>query len=96
MPVLSLPFNYQFGLAFADANENLSSGLWHGPVKSAYGLHAIYVHDRVDKALPDVYDVIDQVRTDWMFTNQEVNTRKVYGKIRSKYRVLVEGLTHVF
>jgi len=84
----------RFGMDFADALEDLSPGSWYGPVKSAYGIHAVYVHDRLEATLPDFNDIIDQVSADLMFANQEANTHKVYGKIRLKYRVLVEGLPY--
>lgn len=86
----------RFGSDFAKAIENLEPGAWHGPVKSAFGFHAVYIQDREDARLPNFDDIIDQVRNDLMFANQQENTRKVYGEIRSRYRVLVEGLPYNF
>jgi hypothetical protein len=86
----------RFGTDFAEVVKNLEPGSWYGPVKSAYGFHAVYIHERQDANLPNFQDIIDQVRNDWMFTNQEENTRKVYGEIRSRYQVLVEGLPYDF
>jgi hypothetical protein len=84
----------QFGTTFADTVKSLTPDTWHGPVVSAYGLHAVFIHERQDASLPSFHKIIDQVRADWMFTNQKANTRKVYGEIRSKYQVLVEGLPY--
>jgi len=86
----------RFGTDFAEAVKNLEPGAWYGPVKSAYGFHAVYIHERQEAKLPNFQDIIDQVRNDWMFAIQEENTRKVYGEIRSRYRVLVEGLPYDF
>jgi len=84
----------RFGTDFAEAVKNLAPGAWYGPVMSAYGFHAVYIHERQDAKLPNFQDIVDKVRNDWMFANQEENTRKVYGEIRSRYRVLVEGLPY--
>ena len=84
----------RFGAAFAEAVKNLTAGAWHGPVRSTYGFHAVYVHERRDARLPDFRDIIDKVRNDRMFEKQEETTRRVYGEIRSRYRVLVEGLPY--
>lgn len=84
----------QFGTEFARSVINLGPGAWHGPVRSAYGFHAVYVHDRQDAESPEFQVVEDEVKNDWMSAQQEENTRKVYGEVRSRYRVLLEGLPY--
>lgn len=84
----------RFGKGFAEAIINLEPGSWYGPVRSTYGFHAVYIHDRQDARLPNFSDIIDQVKNDLMFAIQEENARKVYGEIRSRYQVLVEGLPY--
>jgi hypothetical protein len=84
----------RFGLDFAETVKNLAPGSWHGPVKSAYGFHAVYIHERQDTKVPKFYDIIDQIKNDWMSEKREENTRSVYGEMRSRYRVLVEGLPY--
>ena len=84
----------RFGMDFAEAVKNLGPGSWNGPVKSAYGFHAVYIHERQDTKLPKFRDIIDRVKNDWMSEKREENTRRVYGEIRSRYRVLLEGLPY--
>jgi hypothetical protein len=84
----------RFGLDFAETVKNLAPGSWHGPVKSAYGFHAVYIHERQDTKVPKFYDIIDQIKDDWKSEKREENTRSVYGEMRSRYRVLVEGLPY--
>jgi hypothetical protein len=84
----------RFGLDFAEAVINLEPGSWYGPLKSAYGFHAVFIQDYQEAKLLNFNDIIDRIRNDWMFENQKENTRKVYGEIRSRYRVLVEGLPY--
>jgi hypothetical protein len=86
----------RFGNEFAAAIESLEPGAWYGPVQSAYGFHAVYIHDSQEARLPNFHDVLDKVKNDWMFAEREEASRKVYGEIRSRYRVLVEGLPYDF
>jgi peptidyl-prolyl cis-trans isomerase C len=86
----------RFGPDFAEAVKNLAAGLWQGPVKSAYGFHAVYVHERLDAKLPNFIEIIDRIKNDWISVKQAENRRMVYGEIRSRYRVLLEGLPYDF
>ena len=86
----------RFGKEFAEGIITLEPGSWKGPVKSAYGFHAVYIHNRQEEILPSFQEVTEQIKTDWMASQREENTRKVYGEIRSQYQVLVEGLPYDF
>jgi hypothetical protein len=86
----------RFGTEFAGAVKNLKPGSWNGPVKSAYGFHAVYIHERRDSKLPEFRDIIDRIKNDWISEKREEYTRRVYSEIRSRYRVLVEGLPYDF
>ena len=86
----------RFGTDFAEAVKNLKPGSWNGPVKSAYGFHAVYIYERQDTKLPKFRDIIDRIKNDWMSAKRDEYTRRVYGEIRSRYRVLVEGLPYDF
>ena len=84
----------QFGTEFAGTVKKIDPGTWHGPVRSAYGVHAVYIHERQGAEIPKFEEVVDRVESDWMLAQQEENTRKVYGEVRSRYRVLLEGLPY--
>jgi hypothetical protein len=84
----------RYGEEFTEGIINLETGSWKGPVKSTYGFHAVYVHNRQEAILPAFPEVSDQIKTDWIASQREENTRKVYGEIRSRYQVLVEGLPY--
>jgi peptidyl-prolyl cis-trans isomerase C len=86
----------RFGTDFAAAVKNLEPGSWNGPVKSAYGFHAVYIHERQNTKLPKFRDIIDRIKNDWMSAKREEYTLRVYGEIRSRYRVLLEGLPYDF
>ena len=84
----------RFGTVFAKQVLEFTPGSWHGPVRSAYGLHAVYIHDRQDAQSPQFEQVQNRVKEDWMAGRREENSRRVYGDIRSRYQVLVEGLPY--
>jgi hypothetical protein len=86
----------KFGTNFAMSVKNLTPGSWYGPVRSAYGIHAVYIHERQETKLPDFGDIKDRIKNDWMTAKREENARSVYGEIRSRYRILVEGLPYDF
>jgi parvulin-like peptidyl-prolyl isomerase len=73
---------------------NLAPLSWHGPVTSGYGLHAVYIHERLDARLPDFSEISDQLKFDWMAEKQREITRRAYKEIRSRYRVLVENMPY--
>jgi hypothetical protein len=84
----------RFGERFFDGVKALSPGSWHGPVKSGYGLHAVYVHERSEAGLPVFDEIRARIEADCIAERQRVNTKKAYQELRSQYRVLVEGLPY--
>ena len=86
----------KFGTDFAMSVKNLKPGSWYGPVRSAFGIHAVYIHERQETKLPNFRDIKDRINNDWRTAIREENTRRVYGEIRSRYRILVEGLPYDF
>jgi hypothetical protein len=84
----------EFGPEFAKTVSELEPRTWQGPVLSGYGLHAVYIHERQDARLPDYSEISDRIKNDWMREKQQENDRKVYGELRTRYRVLVEGMPY--
>ena len=84
----------EFGPRFARTVWEQEPGTWQGPVASAYGLHAVYVHERSDAMLPDFTDLRESLKADWMDEKRRELTRKAYEALRGRYRVLLEGLPY--
>ena len=80
-----------FGTGFADVVFELSTGEWHGPVLSGYGLHAVYVHARGDFPIPPLADVRDQVTQDWVDDNRRKITDQYFANLLAQYNVVIEG-----
>jgi peptidyl-prolyl cis-trans isomerase C len=84
----------EFGRVFTEQLDSLEPGSWHGPVVSGYGLHLVYVHDRVESRLPELEEVRDEVLRDLMTERREKINTAAYGEIKSKYRILVEDMPY--
>ncbi len=84
----------EFGTAFARRLFELEVGRWHGPVASAYGLHLVFVHDRIESRLPQLEEVRAKVETDLLESRRRKVNQAAYDEIRSRYEVLVENLPY--
>jgi len=81
----------QFGEEFSRNLLELKSGKWEGPVRSGFGLHLVFVTERVEGRLPELKEVRETVKRDWMFERQKERKDAAYAKIRERYTVTVEG-----
>lgn len=84
----------EFGRVFAENAWNLALGTWQGPLRSGYGMHAVYVHERLDAALPGFDELKDALTADWMAEKQRALAGRAYEKLRRQYQVLVEGMPY--
>lgn len=80
----------QFGDDFSQHLLNTTPGTWTGPVTSAYGLHLLLVTERVGPRLPDLEEVREVIRRDWMFAQQQRLKDAAYAKLLQRYTVIVE------
>ena len=76
--------------AFAEAVFSAEAGSWTGPVKSAYGVHIIYVRDRTGSRLPALEEVRKQVRRDLVGKRRRDADEAFYGALLEKYTVIIE------
>jgi len=80
----------QFGDQFSRGLLTLKQGRWDGPVLSGFGLHLVFVKKRVGGRLPELNEVREMVKRDWMFERQKELKDAAYAKIRERYTVVVE------
>jgi hypothetical protein len=83
-----------FGPRFAESVWDQEVGMWHGPVRSGYGLHAVRVEERSDATLPDFHELKERLTADWIAERQRELSNRVYKELRARYRVLVEGMPY--
>ena len=80
-----------FGKEFADTMMLLSPGQWQGPLRSAYGLHVVYVHERQEGRSPDLNEVRDRVRVALLSERRRDSKNVFYESLRDHYDVVVES-----
>ena len=80
-----------FGHEFAKSVFGLSTGQWHGPVLSGYGVHLVYVHNR-SQAPPAIFeDVQDRVMQDWQREKRQAFKDEYYANLLKRYDVKVDA-----
>lgn len=80
----------QFGDEFGKNLLELNQGRWEGPVPSGFGLHLVFVRERLESRLPDLNEVRDRVKLDWTAEKQKEMKDAAYARIRERYAVTVE------
>ena len=81
----------QFGEPFALALGRLQPGRWQGPVESGYGVHLVYVSERIDGRLPALAEVRDAVRREWDNARRLAANEAFYQELLERYSVTIEG-----
>lgn len=65
----------------------LPPGAWHGPLRSGYGWHLVYVETIVPAREPPFAEVRDEVRTDYIDEQRQVINAAALAAIKSRYVV---------
>lgn len=79
-----------FGREFAREVAGLSPDQWHGPVRSGYGLHLVYVHHREEARGADFAAVRERVAQDWLDERREELNQEFYAGLLARYTVIVD------
>ncbi len=80
-----------FGRGFVENIAGLSTGVWHGPVLSGYGVHLVYVDERIEGMMPEFEVVQDRVLVDFKDGRREEFNEKFYADLRARYDVIIEA-----
>jgi hypothetical protein len=80
-----------FGDQFADAVQDLPAGSWQGPVRSAFGQHLVFVSRHEPGRRPELAEVRETVRRDWLAEQQRKAREAFYDNLRERYEVTIEG-----
>jgi hypothetical protein len=79
-----------FGEAFVEGLADLPEGRWSGPVESGYGVHLVYVHERIEGRRPRLDEVRPFVLRDWTTDKREAVNDEAYQRMLDGYTVVVE------
>jgi PPIC-type PPIASE domain len=80
----------EFGEKFAAKVDELSPGRWQGPVESGYGLHLVFVEERIQGRVPELAEVRDAVRHEWANARRLESNDKFYQGLLKRYTVTIE------
>jgi len=80
-----------FGAEFAHSVFGLEPGQWHGPVLSGYGVHWVFVEQRIPAETPEFAAVRERVEQDWRDERRAKFNDEFYAQLRARYEVVVEG-----
>lgn len=79
-----------FGQDFSQALFQLMSGSWNGPIRSAYGLHLVYISALHPSQLRPYPEVRSQVLEAWRSGQEKIIKETYLARLRKKYDVVIE------
>jgi hypothetical protein len=80
----------QFGEKFAAKLSEVSPGQWQGPLESGYGLHLVWISERMEGRLPELAEVRDAVRREWGTARRLESNENFYQELLKRYTVTIE------
>ncbi|WP_455207010.1 peptidylprolyl isomerase [Kaarinaea lacus] len=78
-----------FGQQFVEQLSTLSPQQWHGPLRSGYGLHLVYISEVQPSRVRELDEVKEQVKNDYLFDLRNEANNAVYQKLRERYEISV-------
>jgi len=80
----------QFGTGFAVQLSELPTGEWTGPVRSGFGVHFVFIEERIESRVPDLDEVRDAVERDLVAQRRRGANEKIYQRLRDRYTITIE------
>ncbi len=82
-----------FGPDFAASLMGLEPGRWSGPVVSGYGLHLVWLTDRISGGPIPFEAARQRVKDDWVYEQRIAANEAIFLKLMERYEVVVEPPT---
>jgi len=79
-----------FGREFAQRLTTLDVGRWQGPIASGFGVHLVYIGERIDASLPQLDEIRDTVMREWREEQRQSVNQVFYDTLRTGYNVVIE------
>jgi len=79
-----------FGTGFAAQLSELKTGEWTGPVRSGFGVHLVFIGEKVEGRVPELEEVRDAVERDLIAQRRRDANEKIYQRLRERYTITVE------
>ena len=81
-----------FGKEFAEGLAGLEPGDWQGPVASGFGMHLVYLREKVPGRIQPLDEVRDLVRREWENEKRLDLEDKIFQEMLKNYTIRIEGL----
>ena len=78
-----------FGPGLFSNLETLEIGIWVGPLRSSFGVHAVRVMARQPSEVPALDEVRERVVADWKDTASKEYSEVAIDAIRSQYNMVL-------
>ena len=82
-----------FGKSFSENLLQVEPGNWTGPLRSSYGLHLVFVHERIAGRDPALSEIREVVEREWTAKRRKDFKKETYEKLRERYTIVIEGQT---
>jgi hypothetical protein len=82
------------GREFVDELFSIDEKGWQGPIGSTFGLHLVYISDRIASRMPEFENIRKNVQYDFMYDRKKEVIDGAYNAVKSRYTILVEGLPY--
>lgn len=80
----------EFGRVFLEELDLTRVGRWQGPVRSAFGVHAVRLDDFAPEQPATLEGARREVERDWLEARRREANEAFYAELRARYRVRVE------
>lgn len=74
-----------FGSDFVKESAELAVGQWHGPIHSSFGVHLVYVEEKLPGVIPELSPIRSLVMREWENSLRKKSTKKYYDELRARY-----------
>jgi hypothetical protein len=81
----------QFGDKFVAKLAELPIGQWQGTIESGFGVHLVYVSDRIEGRIPPLKEVRSAVRREWANAQRQKANEQFYSGLLERYTVIIES-----
>lgn len=77
------------GRDFAQISANLTVGKWHGPIRSSFGVHLVYVEEKQNGILPELAQIRSKVLREWENSLRQRSIKEYYQALLKRYPVTI-------
>ena len=71
----------------------LPVGDWQGPVFSGYGLHLVRIENKNEAEQPELAEVSDKVRIEWLAERRSKMDEAIYQSLRQRYEIVIDDVS---